>query len=106
MVIILDNTVPVCTQIDFHETTRDDDLHNLQAQFLELKRYAFDELAALRSKKSTDDNEDNQLKPLLHSMEHRMISLECQLENKQYIIEKLIAGPKHIHPEVKSSDGN
>ena len=72
----------------------------MQAQFLELKRYAFDELAALRSKKSTDDNEDNYLKPLLRSMEHRIISLERQLENKQRTIEKLIVGPKQIHPEV------
>ena len=100
MVTIHDNTVPVCTQTDFHETTRDDDLHNLQTQFLEFKRYAFDELAVLRSKQSTVDSEDNYLKPLLRSMEHRIISLERQLEDKQRIIEKLIAGPKQIHPEV------
>ena len=103
MVIIHDNTVPVCTQTDFHEATRDDELHALQTQFLEFKRYAFDELAVLRPKKSTNDNEDNYLKPLLRSMEHRIISLERQLENKQRIIEKLIAGPKQIHPEVNKA---
>ena len=96
-------TVPVCTQTDFHETTRDDDLHNLRTQFLEFKRYAFDELAVLRSKKYTNDNEDNYLKPLLRSMEHRIISLERQLENKQRVIEKLIAGPEQIHPEVNTA---
>ena len=102
-VIIHDNTVPVCTKTDFHEATPDDDLNALQTQFVEFKRYTFDELAAIRSKKSADDNENNYVKPLLRSMEHRMISLERQLENKQRIIEKLIAGPKQIYPEVNTA---
>ena len=36
-------------------------------------------------------------------MEHRIISLERQLENKQRIIEKLIAGPKQIYPKVNTA---
>ena len=74
MVIIHDSTVPVYTQTDFHEATRDDELQALQTRFLEFKRFAFDEIALLRSKKSADEN-NNCLKPLLRSMELRIISL-------------------------------
>ncbi len=50
MVIIHDSTIPVGTQTDCHETTREDELQSLQTQFLEFKRYAFDEYPCLQFK--------------------------------------------------------
>ena len=101
MVIIHDSTVSLHTQMDFHETTKDDEPHALQIQFLKFKRYTFDELAKTRSEKSTD--EDSYPKAFLRSFEHRIILLEHQLENEQRVIGQLVAGPKQIHPVVNKA---
>ena len=101
MAIIHDNIESAHTQTDFHETTKDNEQHVLQTQFLEFKRYTFDKLANSRSEKATD--EDNYLSQLLRSLEHRIISLKRQLENKQRIIKQLVAGHEHIHPVVNKA---
>lgn len=57
----------------------------------------------MKTRSGTPDDEDNYFKRLLRSLEHRIISLQRQLENKQRIIEQLIAWPKSIHQVVNKA---
>ena len=103
-IIIQDNVNSIETQTEEIAAIHDNGLTNLKNELLELKRFTHNEIISLKTQTSCNnmnqigvvemnEKDDTYLKPLLRSLEERVISLEKQLEDKQRIIEALIRWP-------------
>ena len=109
-IIIQDNAKSVETQTETTTVTDDREFANLQNDLQEFKRFAHNEILSLKTqtcnrnhteKIGKSEKDDTHLKPLMRSLEQRIISLEKQLEDKQRIIEELIRWPR---PYVNKPD--
>ncbi len=119
-IIIQDNVKSVETQTEEATLTDAREFTNLHNDLQEFKRFAHDEILSLKAqvynrnpaeKIGKIEKDDTHLKPLLRSLEQRIISLEKQLDDKQRIIEALIRWPspyvnKPDHYKVPSPMGD
>ena len=94
-------TEPNPTNVPLSNTT--DHSADLRSDFQDFKKHVFDKISAFEADMHKDNeklmrNQEN--KPIdyercfIRSLEHRIISLERQLAQKQAIIEKLLTAPK------------